>query len=58
MTPGMATDLVAIVLLVVAGFAVIDMWRDGHKWAAIILVTALWVIALIVILLAWPVPQV
>jgi hypothetical protein len=58
MTGSMAMDLFAIVLLVLAGFAVIDMWRDGHKWAAIFLVTALWVIALIVILLAWPVSQV
>lgn len=47
----MLMDLVAIVILVLAGFAVIDMWRDGRKWAAIALSTALWCIALIVIAL-------
>ena len=49
MSGNMFMDLVAIVLLVLAGFAVIDMWRDGHKWAAITLSTAMWVILLLVI---------
>ena len=49
MSGNMFMDLVAIVLLVLAGFAVIDMWRDGRKWAAITLSAAFWCIVLIVI---------
>jgi hypothetical protein len=51
MTGSLFLDLFAIILLVIAGFAVIDMWRDGHKWAAILLSTAMWCILLFVIVL-------
>jgi hypothetical protein len=50
MTARILLDFAAVVGLIVLGFAVIDLWRRGERWAAILLSASAWVILLVWVL--------
>lgn len=45
----LALDALAILLLAACGLVVIDLWRGGSRWQAIMLSLACWVILLIAV---------
>ena len=49
MSDSMFGELLLAAVMLVCGFAVIDLWRKGEKWLAIMLSAACWAVLLIVI---------
>ena len=56
MTDMLFGELLLAVVLVVCGFAVIDLWRSGHRWEALVLSAAMWAILLIVLAARFVIP--